>query len=252
MRSQFRKFCILFLFIFTGFSTLRSQEITFPKPVGFVNDFARIVSYRYEKEMTLIAQELERKTGFELVVVTVPDLKGFTIEAYASRLYKNWGIGKRENDYGTLLLLSLQERRTRIETGYGAEAILPDGLCGEIRDQYMIPYFQKGDYGQGFYKGMLAVTDIVAKDAGVHITGTQEAPLRQRSKSGRGGGIFSFIFIVFLIIVTRGRIIPWLFLGAMMGGGRRGGGFSGGGGFGGGFGGFGGGMSGGGGASGSF
>jgi len=253
MKYNFKRLLFPIFFFLVGAASLWCQDVRFPKPVGFVNDFTRIISYRYENEMTLIAEELQRKTGFELVVVTVPDMQGLVVEDYASRLYETWGIGKKENDYGALLLLALQERKMRIETGYGVEGILPDGLCGEIRDRYMLPDFRDGNYGQGFYKGMLAVTDIVAKDAGVQITGAKKMPAGERTKSSRGGGIFSFIVIVFLIIVTRGRILPWLLLGSMMGGGgRRGGGFSSGGGFGGGFGGFGGGMSGGGGASGSF
>ncbi|MEJ2627990.1 MAG: YgcG family protein, partial [bacterium] len=113
----------------------------------------------------------------------------------------------------------------------------------------VIPEFRQGEYGKGLYQGAVYCAGLIAREEGVTITGIPTVTRRvsRDGSEGRGGGIIPILFILFLIIVTRGRIIPWLFLGLLMGGGR-GRGF-GGGGFGGGFGGFGGGMSGGGGAS---
>ena len=129
---------------------------------------------------------------------------------------------------------------------------MPDGLTGGILDDYVMPDLRKGEYGLGLYRGLLRITEIVARNTGVQIDGIPAMDTRPRSDAGSrgrssGGGIFLIIMFIFLMIITRGRILPWLLLSMFMGGGR-GGGF-GGGGFGGGFGGFGGGMSGGGGAS---
>ena len=219
-----------------------------------VNDLAGIISYSYQNKMESMAREVLQKTGSSVVVATVNSLDDMEIEEYAVRLYEKWGIGGREEDKGVLILIAPNEHKVRIEVGYGLEHVLTDGLCGQIINSYMKPAFEAGDYTAGIYTGFLAVTDAIAKDAGVQITGAPAARQRvydghRRSKSC--GGTLFFIFIIFLVIVTRGRILPWLFLGAMMGGGGNRGGF-GGGGFGGGFGGFGGGMSGGGGASGSW
>ncbi len=222
----------------------------FPKPQGWVNDFAHVIPLSYQRKIEAVASEVKEKTGAELVVVTVENMGGASIEDYAVGLYQTWGIGEKGKDNGVLLLASMEERRVRIEVGYGLEGILPDGVCGEIRDKYIVPDLRAGNYGMGFYKGILAVADVIARDAGVKITGTQGVVTRSHSSSrGGAGGLFLIVLFVLLMIFTRGRILPWLFLGAMMGGGNRGGwgGFGGGG-----FGGFGGGMSGGGGASGSF
>jgi len=243
------------VFVFSGvFSLLAfSQEFRVPDYRGWVNDFAHIVSYSYEEKLDLLASEVKRKTGVEMVVVTVENMGGLTVEDYSSRLFASWGIGERGKDNGILFFLALEERRMRIEVGYGLEGILPDGLVGEIRDRDMLPDFRTGDYGRGFYRGMVSVADIVGKGAGVSLSDTEHVERPSRSPRESGGGIVTLVIFIVLIILTRGRILPWLFLGAMMGGGRRGGGFSSrGGGFGGGFGGFGGGMSGGGGASGRF
>jgi len=219
-----------------------------------VNDLSGIISYSYENKMESVSREIWQKTGISVVVATVSSLDGMEIENYAVRLYEKWGIGGSDEDRGVLILVAPDEQKVRIEVGYGLEPVLTDALCGQIIRRYMEPAFGEGHYTEGTYAGFLAVTAVIEKESGVEIAG---APVAQAQKSEKRrnekscGGTLFFILMIFLIIVTRGRILPWLFLGAMMGGGGSRGGF-GGGGFGGGFGGFGGGMSGGGGASGSW
>lgn len=227
-----------------------AAAVQFPGYRGWVNDYANVISSADESKMTTIAREVKQKTGAEIAVVTVPDMQGLSVEEYATQLYQAWGIGRASQDDGVLLLVSVEERKVRIETGYGVEGILPDGKTGEILDAYVVPHLRTGDYSSGLLAGMLATAQVIAKNAGVTLTGEQNLQSRREPvrRSRRSGGCIPVVFIILLIILTRGRIIPWLLLGSMMGGGGRGGGF-GGGSFGGGFGGFGGGMSGGGGAS---
>jgi len=243
----------ILIFTFLLSQLLFSENIQSLKPSGWVNDFAGVISQYYKTKMETISDEVKRKTGAELTVVTVKSMDGQDIETYATRLFETWGIGEKGKDNGALILLAMAERKIRIEVGYGLEPNLPDGLTGGILDDYMMPDLRKGEYGLGLYRGLLRVTEIIAKNAGVQISGIPVMDTRSQSSAGnrersRGGGIFLIIMFIFLMIVTRGRILPWLLLSMFMGGGRGGGGF-GGGGFGGGFGGFGGGMSGGGGAS---
>ena len=172
---------------------------------------------------------------------------------YANRLYSYWGIGKKGEDKGVLIFVTVKERKMWIETGYGVEGILPDGLVGEIRDRYMIPYLKQNKYGDGILNGTFAISQIIAKNAGIELTGQVGAkPVKKRRS---GFSLFPIILIIiFFIFGSRRRGGFWIFLLPMlMGGGpRSGGGFGGSGGFSGGFGGFGGGMSGGGGAGGGF
>lgn len=242
---------IIFIVFISAFPLkMFPQETSFSKPGGWVSDFAGVVPFSYKEKMEILATEVKHKTGVELAVVTVENMRGLTVEDYATQLFQNWGIGEKGKDNGALILLALQERKVRIEVGYDLEAIIPDGVAGEILDRYVLPDLRTGDYGNGLYKGLIAIASVVAKDQGVQITGTQSVLPRARvsERGGRGGTAFFIIILILLMILTKGRILPWLFLGAMMSGGR-GGGFSGGSGFGGGFGGFGGGLSGGGGAS---
>ena len=228
----------------------------YPSPRGAVNDFANVIPAQIENQIEVISREVWQKTGTAIVDVTVQSMDGDVIENYAVELYEKWGIGKKGEDKGVLILNAIQERKIWIETGYGVEGILPDGKVGQILDDYAIPYLKKGDFGRAHLSAVSAVAQVIAEDAGVELTGeVASKPQSSRGKSGSSwiGRIISLL-IIFLIFGTRGRALPWIILGSLLGGGgpRDRGGFGGGfggGGFSGGFGGFGGGMSGGGGAS---
>lgn len=245
---------LIFGFILlTNLGTAKA-ETKYPKPIGAVNDFAGIISADYKRNMESLANELLQKTGTSIVVATVESVGDTDYSIYANELYRAWGIGKEGEDKGVLIFLTLKERKLRIETGYGVEGILPDGLVGQIMDDYMLPYLRKNDYGKGIFNGFAVLALTIAKNAGVTLEGkgTIKKPTVKKRNSALGF-IPILFFIVLFLILSRSRgggILPLLLL-MMMGG--RGGGFGGGfGGFGGGFGGFGGGMSGGGGAGRSF
>jgi uncharacterized protein len=234
----------------------RAAQAAFPKPVGYVNDFAGIIPQDVAQKLNGLLQELEEKTTAEVAVVTIADLEGEDIEGYAVDLFENWGLGQRGKDNGILILAAMAQREIRIEVGYGLEGILPDGLVGEIIRQQITPAFKTGDYGRGLLAGTVAVVNIIAKDAGVQLEGLRGINHKQYPASTprkRLGGFLSLIlfFLLFLLFLRYPRLFALLLLSNILGGGRRGGYWSGGG-FSGGFGGFGGGLSGGGGASGSW
>jgi uncharacterized protein len=238
------------LFIILILPCLAAAQDRLPKPTGFVNDFANVIPGPQRSRIAAVCTELNRKTGAELAVATVPDLGGSTVEVYANRLFQEWGLGQKGKDNGVLILLAVADRKIWIEVGYGFEAILPDGKVGGILDEYAMPFLRRNDFGNGLFATTAAVAQVIAQDAGVTLTG-QIQPAQQRPvpvRNVRGMQIIPIIIFIILMIVTRGRILPWLLFFMMMGGGRGGGGGFGGGGFGGGFGGFGGGSSGGGGA----
>jgi uncharacterized protein len=222
----------------------------FPKPIGPVNDFAGIIPASEKQNMDILAREVLQKTGTSVVVATMSTIEDVDVATYANELYQAWGIGKKGEDKGVLIFLTVKERRVWIEIGYGVEGILPDGLAGEILDRYAVPFLKKDQYGKGLYNALAAVSQVIAKDANVTLTGEVKVYSPPRRQVRRISPFFLFFLILILFsFLRRGRrgrfILPLLLLGSM--GGR--GGFGGGsGGFGGGFGGFGGGMSGGGGA----
>lgn len=248
---------VSFVLLALVISTASHGADGFPKPKGLVNDFANVIEPQYEQKLTQVTGELLRKTGVTVVVVTMPDIEGEDYNEYANRLYAAWGIGKKGEDRGVLIFVAVKERKMRIETGYGVEGIIPDGLAGEIRDQYIVPYLKQNRFGEGLLNGTLAIAQIIAKDAGVGLTG--QGPVRRapKQRSGLSGLLITLIFLGLLFSMGRRRGGMWPLLLLMFMGGRGGGygrgGFGGSfGGFGGGFGGFGGGLSGGGGAGGGF
>jgi len=258
MTLPFKKwtFLVIPLFICLVFDTGVLAAEKFPVPTGAVNDFAGVILPEQRVAMGRLAQEVLEKTGAAVVVATFRTVGDNDPDEYANRLYEAWGIGRKGEDKGVLIFLALQERRVRIETGYGVEGVITDGMAGEILDRHAMPYLRTGDYGRGLYNAMIAVSEILARNANVTLTGApslQEPAMRGVRPAMHPLAVIVFFLILALLLFTRpGRqILALLLLSSMGGRGRSygGGGF---GGFGGGFGGFGGGMSGGGGAGRSF
>jgi uncharacterized protein len=227
----------------------------FPEANGYINDFAGVLSPELKGQLEALATEVKEKTGAEVAVAIVTTMGGDAVESYASQLAEKWGVGD-ENDRGALLFLAVQDRRLRLEVGYGLEPILTDGMAGEVLDQ-VTPYLGRGDYDGGVRVGVARVAQIIAADAGVRLTGMPSGAEPAQNRRRRPGGWLSLLFILpFLLLPRRRRYGGWrgdavttawmiAGLGGMGGRGLGGGGGSGGGGFGG----FGGGGFGGGGAS---
>jgi len=231
------------------------SEDRFPTPTGAVNDFAEIIPAAEKSSMEALSREVLEKTGTALVLATIPTIGNREINEYVNRLYSAWGIGKKGEDKGVLIVLALKERKLRIETGYGVEGILPDGLVGEIRDQAMLPWLKKGDYGRGLSEGVTAIAGIIAKNADVTLTGNPAMHAQKQRQAKRGPSWLTWLLLIVVISALLGtrqgrEMLPWILLMILSSSGRRGGGgFDG---FGGGFEGFGGGSSGGGGAGGDY
>lgn len=144
-----------------------------PKPTAaagiYVQDYAQVLSAEDKRRLLSIGQELDNKTTAQLAVVTVKNLDGQPIEDYALSILREWGIGSKEKNNGALIVVAVQDRRSRIEVGYGLEGLLTDGLTGRIQDQAMIPYFRKGNYAAGIVNGYAVTASLIAKDAGVQL-----------------------------------------------------------------------------------
>ena len=258
MRLRATLFIFLSLLCVTAAPVLQAKESPLPKPAGFINDFAGIVSGEDRQRLEALAIEIEKKTTCEVTLVTIDSTKPYPIEDYAVRLFKEWGIGKKGKDNGVLLLIAKDDRKMKIEVGYGLEGAIPDALAKKIIAQYITPHFKEGNYSKGVLVGMAAIAGLIAKEYNVGLTGGVPAvPLPQEETTAQKifGLIFTVIFILLFLSLRMGFF--WLFF--MPGTYRRRGGFWHGGGYGGnsggfsgGFGGFGGGLSGGGGASGGW
>ncbi len=155
----------LSIFIFPLIShALTPQEVPNPQHNynGWVSDMANILSEKTKQQLNREISELEAKNGTEIAIVTVtttqpsPTPKQFTTE-----LFNHWGIGKKGVDNGILFLVSIQDRRVEIETGYGIESILPDAKVGNIINQKITPEFKKGNFDKGILDGTKALIQAV-------------------------------------------------------------------------------------------
>jgi uncharacterized protein len=289
MKHVVKTLPILSALICAGLLSICAQERKFPDYTGHVNDFANVIEKETEQQLETILTNFENLSGAQIAVVTVKSLNDRPVEEFAVDLYREWGIGAKSGEHkdkGALLLIALDDRKTRLEVGYGLEGDLPDGLAGEIIRR-MQPYLQQGQYSQGLNVGVRTLVDTLSERWNISLAGIEDrsyayegpgqiqavrmksllllllfgffllilmsAIARSRGKgggSGRGGSASDGLWWGYPIIFNRG--------GGTFGGGSwgSGGGGWGGGGWGGssggGWGGFGGGSSGGGGASGSW
>jgi uncharacterized protein len=248
-------FLIIGILVFGTAAEIYAIDIPVPAPNPVV-DLAGIIKAPVEAKLNRYLRELKQKTSAQVAIITIESLEGQSIEDFSlSIAHDKWKLGQKGKDNGVLLAVALNDRKYRIEVGYGLEATLPDSLVGAIGRQYLVPYFKKGDYSSGIYAAALTITSKIAANAGQKISGlsaeAKPRPIKTRkTSSGSLGKIISLlIFMVILFVFIRNpRSFLALMLLSSMGGrrghwGGSGGGFGGGGfgGFGGGGGGFGGG-----------
>ncbi|RFS18940.1 TPM domain-containing protein [Chitinophaga silvatica] len=229
-----------------------------PNPPTLVTDFAKILLASEDEALERRLVAYNDSTSTQIAIVTIKSVGDYDISEVALKILRDWGIGSKDKNNGLLILVSVDDRKVRIETGYGMEGVVPDAIANDIINNYIKPAFREGNY----YKGLDdAVTAIEKAAAGEYHASPK------KSSDVSPGGVFLLIMLIVIVIaiVSRGggggrggsgttynRRGGWIWpvIGSGgFGGGSSGGGWSGGGG---GFGGFGGGSGGGGGASGSW
>lgn len=238
--------------------TVNAADFGALKPQGYVSDFAGVVDEAAKAELNAYCARVEKATGAQLAFVTLPSLQGEPVEDVANLLYRKWGIGNKQSNEGVLLLLSIADRRSRVEVGYGLEDVLPDGYAGSLLRE-MRPALKQRDYGAALAEAARALGERIAQKKGVEIGGAVPRGAGRRQPEGipvMGLGLVAGLVLLMMFFGggRRGRggpggFLPGLILGNMMSGGMRSGGGFGGYDSGDSFGGFGGGDSGGGGAS---
>jgi uncharacterized protein len=240
-------------------ATIAYAAPTFPTLTGRVVDQAGILSPQAEAQLTTKLEELERTTGRQLVVVTLPGLQGYEIEEYGYQLGRAWGIGREKEDDGALLIVAPNERKVRIEVGYGLEPVLTDALSSVILQERVLPRFRAGDMEGGVVSGTDAIIQQLSLPADEAQRRVAGASRKAKPSPESIISLLVTLFIVFMIMTSlfgsfRRRRLGGVWPAPIIiypGSRRSDGGFGGWGGGGGGFGG-GGGSFGGGGASGSW
>jgi uncharacterized protein len=217
---------ILLLLLPTG-AIAAPNEI--PAPVGdiYVQDFANVLNENEEIQLKNIGRSIDDQTTSQIAVLTVDSIGESSIEEYSVEAYRKFGLGTEENDNGVLLVISMQEKKIRIEVGYGLEGVIPDGKAGRILDEYAIPHLQNGQPGLAVMNTYQALANEVA---GTNEFGSAPRDIQQQQDFP----IPSWLLIIIVIGVV---VLDFMFFGGTLtylllsiisrgggGGGPRGGG----------------------------
>ena len=275
-------FAVAFVLLLSarGSANAQTAQSPLPKPTGYVNDYAGVVDSATKERLETTLGNLDRQQQIQFSVVTVDTTGGQDIFDYSLAVARGWGIGSKDTQKPSLLLLAaIKDRQYFTQVSRHLEGDLPDGLVGQIQREHLVPAFRAGEYDQGLAETVDTYIATVAAKNGfstdtIFPAGVTRKP--QRSAGGKGSSwgwlgfpVFFIAIIVAFLLAVRGRggrggggggWLGWLVLSTLLNSGRGsgssgwgGGGFGGGGSSGGGFGGFGGGGDfGGGGAGGSW
>jgi uncharacterized protein len=242
-------FAVFFAVTTLAFSALALEVPS--NPLGRVSDYTNTLNTSEISQLEQVLKQYEQDTTNQIAVVLIPTLEGDNLEDYSIRLAEKWKIGQEGKDNGVILLVVKQDRKIRIEVGYGLEGVLPDSLAGEIIRDKMAPYFRRGKFIEGI---RLAIFSIIEATRGWYRGDRAPPPMKAKgstfSKFFLGLflmfliGTFGFLFLILVVVAIKHLPSPGYgsSIGGGFGGGFGGGGsFGGGGGFSGGGGGFGGG-----------
>jgi uncharacterized protein len=186
--------------------------LTFPALSGRVVDRANIISAETRSAIDQKLAALEAKSGIQLVVATVPSLEGEEIEPYANQLFRSWQLGEKTKNNGVLLLVAPNERRVRIEVGYGLEGTLTDALSKVIITNAITPRFKAGDFSGGIARGVDDIITVLTTDASEW---QQRPALRLDRQQARDRSDWLLLLALFAFILL--LIVPPVFAGSCWG-----------------------------------
>ena len=165
-----------------------------PRLQGRVNDTAHLLSPAAATRLDTQLADFERTDSTQVVVLTIPSLEGEPLEDYSVKVAQAWGIGQKGKDNGVLLLVSKNDRKVRIEVGYGLEGQLTDALTGRIIDHAIVPAFKAGNFDAGIESGVASIIEAAR--------GEYQAPPDSGKSSGHDDNAFFGLFILAMILTA--------------------------------------------------
>ena len=189
--------CIAVLALAVLATAALAQSLTFPELTGRVVDGAGILDAATREQLEKLSADLDAKTTDQLVVVTLKSLQGTSIEDYGYQLGRKWQIGQKDKNNGVILIVAPNDKRVRIEVGYGLEPTLTDAISSVIIQGSILPRFRAGDFAGGVRRGAEDIAQVLSGDA-------QEIQERaaQRQPAARGLSIEEMLILAFWLIVA--------------------------------------------------
>lgn len=180
---------IYFLFLLT---ILNCLALTIPnEPGGYINDYAKMLSLQATNQIAAELINYEKETSNQILVVTFKSLDGESLEDFSIKLAEKWKIGTKEKDNGVILLIFKDDRKVRIEVGYGLEGALTDAICSQIIRNEIVPNFKAGNYDLGVEK---AIDRIIEVTKGEYKGGNT------KPASADSQNLIPLVFFLFFII----------------------------------------------------
>lgn len=198
---------LLSALIVFGVTNLSAAEAIPPKPAGYFNDYAGVVSKEAALRFNEKLAQFERETSNQVVVAVFRKMESdSSIEDYGQRVAQAWGVGKKEvsQGNGVVMLVFIEDRKISIQVGYGLEGALPDVVAFDIRTRHINPRFRNGDYAGGLAEGI----DLICKAIRGEYKGDGKTNLERTSGKVGGGHILAFIIfaIIILAVISNSRL----------------------------------------------
>lgn len=191
------------LFSLVIFFSPSAHALDVPKLLGYVNDYANMISPPAKAELEKELRSFEKTDSTQVVILTIPSLGGEVMEEFSIRVAEAWKIGQKGKDNGIIFIVAKQERKMRIEVGRGLEGRLTDLMAGRIVDLVVKPRFKRGDFDGGFVAGVSSLIDATRGEFKVDVT---QHPARQE-KSSQLLTYLIFAGIILLILGSMSRIL---------------------------------------------
>lgn len=169
-----------------------------PALKGRINDYAGILSPEAERRIEAASKQLEESDSTQVVVLTVPALDGDSIEDFSIRVAERWKIGRKGFDNGVILVVARDDRKVRIEVGYGLEGRLTDLMSGRIIRDRIVPEFRAGRFDQGVLNGIAAIAEVVR--------GEYKAPPQPAPAASGADDLVPFLILFVFIVAMLGRV----------------------------------------------
>jgi uncharacterized protein len=179
---------------------LLCMAVLLPALRGRVNDYGGMLPPEAERRLETLLKELEEKDSTQVVVLTVPSLDGDSLEDFSMRVAERWKIGRKGLDNGAILVIARDDRKVRIEVGYGLEGRLTDLTAGRIIRDRIVPEFRAGRFDQGVLNGVVAMTEVVR--------GEFQAPAQPPTGPAASGveDLMPFVLVFIFLVFMLGRV----------------------------------------------
>lgn len=181
------------------------------RPSSYVHDEARLTSPALRQKLITGLAKYEADTGHQIVVATFPSLEGENLEDFSIRLAEKWKIGRKGADDGVILLIFRDDRKIRIEVGYGLESVLTDAISSQIISQVIAPEFRTGNTDAGIFNGVVAIMRAVAGEEPVGTVSSSYATrqerhltpeeIQQMRQSARTMGLIVLMMILIFFVI---------------------------------------------------